>query len=262
MRYCTWVSLDGLRSRTEILSISSPDRYLNLGAVTGISSWSFTVNLITVHHRHRLHYVESVCSRTAHSDVAQNSFSETDNTCHKYRSCLTYSVQWSTSWEAQVENKFLTFNASRMFIAVFTEPATYSHILMPYFFNVFYTLILYPHIRIGLSGDPFISGFPTVHVSHASFVLATYTIHSILPDTVTLKIHVWCRPRWLRGQRRILPSTAPIWIEVSISFRTLTYAAFLCFVVLCRKVVTLRWADPTSLHFYQMWKRFIVSAVN
>lgn len=96
---------------------------------------------------------------------------------------------------------------------------------------------------------------------HASFVLAACTIQSAL-YAVTITPHVWCRLRWLRGKIRVLPSTTRICLAVSNLIQDSDYAASLRYVALCRKVVTLRWADPSPLNAYQMWKRFILSAVN
>jgi hypothetical protein len=124
---------------------------------------------------------------------------------------------------------------------------------------IFSTFQSFPPLYVCLSGDLVISGFQieNLYTSHTYFMLATCTIQS-----VTLTIHVWCRSRWLRGQRRVPPSTTRISLAISNFIQDTPYAAFLRHVTLCRKVVDLRWADPTPLNAYQMWKKLIVLVVN
>ena len=109
---------------------------------------------------------------------------------------LTYSLVQSPSWEDKLVKKFPAFYGTRRFITALTSvrhlslswaspiQSTYPHSTWRSI------LILYTHLRLGLSNCLFPSGFPTkiLYTSLSSPIRATCPAHLILLDFVTRKI--------------------------------------------------------------------------
>jgi hypothetical protein len=125
---------------------------------------------------------------------------------------------------------------------------------------IFSTLQSFPPLYVCLIGDHVISGFQIENLYTCLTLLSCLLSVPSNPSSSQYTFgadHGGCVIKDAYRLRQLEYA-----LRFRISFRTLPYAAFLRYVALCRKVVALRWADPTSPNAYQMLKRLIVTAVN